>query len=95
MAKYKAPKVRLHRDFFYLNDVVSINSLSALESGKVDELAVRHSGGQVRSDIESAQVRVLRARCSLHGYPTDRISAGVSRQARRPPECRWMSSAMG
>ena len=78
MAKYKAPKVRLHRDFFYLNDVVSINLLSALESGKVDELAVRHSGGQVRSDVESAQVRVLRARCSLHGtqpiaFPTESL----------------------
>lgn len=38
MALYKAPKERLHRDFFYLNDEVAINSLSALESGKVDEI---------------------------------------------------------
>ncbi len=34
MTIYKAPKERLHRDFFYLNDEVSINSLSALESGR-------------------------------------------------------------
>lgn len=41
MAFYKAPKERLHRDFFYLNDEVAINSLSALESGKVDEIVSR------------------------------------------------------
>lgn len=41
MAVYKAPKERLHRDFFYLNDEVAINSLSALESGKVDEIVSR------------------------------------------------------
>jgi hypothetical protein len=38
MAIYEAPKRRLHRDFFYLNDEVAINSLSALESGLVDEI---------------------------------------------------------
>lgn len=41
MAIYKAPRERLHRDFFYLNDEVAINSLSALESGKVDEIVSR------------------------------------------------------
>lgn len=41
MAVYKSPKERLHRDFFYLNDEVAINSLSALESGKVDEIVSR------------------------------------------------------
>ncbi|MEW1707590.1 hypothetical protein AB0230_10145 [Microbacterium sp. NPDC089190] len=41
MAVYKTPKERLHRDFFYLNDEVAINSLSALESGKVDEIVSR------------------------------------------------------
>lgn len=41
MGVYKSPKERLHRDFFYLNDEVSINSLSALESGKVDEIVSR------------------------------------------------------
>ena len=41
MAIYKSPKERLHRDFFYLNDEVAINSLSALESGKVDEIVSR------------------------------------------------------
>lgn len=43
MAIYKAPKERLHRDFFYLNDEIAINSLSALESGKVDEIVSRTS----------------------------------------------------
>lgn len=37
-AQYKRPHQRLHRDFFYLDDDVTINSLSALESGRVDEI---------------------------------------------------------
>ena len=41
MAAYRKPSKRLHRDFFYLNDEVAINSLSALESGKVDEIVSR------------------------------------------------------
>lgn len=41
MGVYKAPKERLHRDFFYLDDEVVVNSLSALESGKVDEIVSR------------------------------------------------------
>ena len=35
---YRKPKVRIHQDFFYLDDEVVINSLSALESGRVDEI---------------------------------------------------------
>ena len=35
---YRKPKVRMHQDFFYLDDEVVINSLSALESGRVDEI---------------------------------------------------------
>jgi hypothetical protein len=35
---YKKPSKRFHRDFFYLNDEIAINSLSALESGKIDEI---------------------------------------------------------
>jgi hypothetical protein len=38
MGKYQAPKRRLHRDFVYLNDESIINSLSAFEAGKVDEI---------------------------------------------------------
>jgi len=38
MGKYQAPKRRLHRDFVYLNDDSIINSLSAFEAGKVDEI---------------------------------------------------------
>jgi hypothetical protein len=35
---YQAPKTRLHRDFLYLDDDAVLNSLSALEAGKVDEI---------------------------------------------------------
>jgi hypothetical protein len=41
LSAYNKPSKRLHRDFFYLNDEVAINSLSALESGKVDEIVSR------------------------------------------------------
>lgn len=35
---YRKPKARIHQDFYYLDDEVVINSLSALESGRVDEV---------------------------------------------------------
>lgn len=38
MTGYKAPKRRLHREFVYLNYDTIINSLSAFEAGKVDEI---------------------------------------------------------
>lgn len=38
MAVYQKPKKKAHKGFFYLNDEVVINSLSALESGKIDEI---------------------------------------------------------
>ncbi|WP_022881838.1 DUF6414 family protein [Gryllotalpicola ginsengisoli] len=38
MAGYKKPKKKLHRDFLYLDDSVIVNALSAIESGKVDEI---------------------------------------------------------
>jgi hypothetical protein len=38
MSTYKPPKRRLHRDFLYLDHDSVINSLSAIEAGKVDEI---------------------------------------------------------
>ncbi|ROQ06619.1 hypothetical protein EDF54_1582 [Rathayibacter sp. PhB93] len=38
MSGYKKPKKRLHRDFLYLNHDAVVNSLSALESGAIDEI---------------------------------------------------------
>lgn len=38
MGGYKAPKRQLHREFLYLNHDTIINSLSAFEAGKVDEI---------------------------------------------------------
>ena len=35
---YKRPKSRLHREFLYLDNETIVNSLSALEAGKVDEI---------------------------------------------------------
>jgi hypothetical protein len=38
MAKYHAPKKRLHRDFVYLDSESVLNSLSAFEAGEVDSI---------------------------------------------------------
>lgn len=52
------PSKRAHKGFFYLNDEAVINSLSALESGKVDEIISRTTtareggfGGDVKVPI--------------------------------------------
>lgn len=41
MGPYSKPAKRVHRGFFYLDDETVINSLSAVESGKIDEVAAR------------------------------------------------------
>jgi len=41
MALYKKPQNRIHRGFFYLDDETVINSLSAVESGKIDEVVAK------------------------------------------------------
>jgi hypothetical protein len=41
MSIYRAPKKRIHRGFFYLNDETVINSLSAVEAGKIDEVVAK------------------------------------------------------
>lgn len=62
MGIYKKPSKRSHKGFFYLNDEVVINSLSALESGKVDEIISRTTtareggfSGDVRVPIPAVQ----------------------------------------
>lgn len=41
MARYIRPAQRVHRGFFYLDDETVINSLSAVESGKIDEIVAK------------------------------------------------------
>lgn len=41
VAKYRKPDKRVHRGFFYLDDETVINSLSAVESGKIDEIVAK------------------------------------------------------
>lgn len=45
---YRAPERRAHRGFAYLDDDIVINSLSALESGKVDEVVEKINLAQER-----------------------------------------------
>lgn len=41
MGKYKKPSKKIHRGFIYLDDEVVINSLSAVEAGKIDEVVAK------------------------------------------------------
>src|SRR3954470_10327299 len=41
MSSYKKPVKRVHRGFFYLDDETVFNSLSAVESGKIDEIVAK------------------------------------------------------
>lgn len=41
MVKYRKPDKRVHRGFLYLDDETVINSLSAVESGKIDEIVAK------------------------------------------------------
>ncbi|MBF9351699.1 hypothetical protein [Mycobacteroides chelonae] len=41
MAVYKKPKSRVHRGFQYLDDETVVNSLSAVEAGKIDEVVAK------------------------------------------------------
>lgn len=43
MSGYNKPKKHLHREFMYLNHDTIINSLSALEAGKIDEIIQKAS----------------------------------------------------
>jgi hypothetical protein len=40
-ARYRKPEKRVHRGFYYLDDETVINSLSAVEAGKVDEVLAK------------------------------------------------------
>jgi len=60
MPTYRPPKKRLHREFLYLNHDTVLNSLSALEAGKVDEIiqkAVEAKEGGVEASIGAGPVR--------------------------------------
>lgn len=61
MGAYNRPTKRVHRGFFYLDDGVVINSLSAVESGKVDEVvakvnSARDGGFAAGIDMHAAKV---------------------------------------
>ncbi|GAA1650582.1 hypothetical protein GCM10009744_47750 [Kribbella alba] len=50
MGEYKKPNKQVHRGFSYLDDETVINSLSAIEAGKIDEVVAKivnakHGGG--------------------------------------------------
>lgn len=57
---YRRPKVRLHREFLFLNHDAVINSLSALEAGKVDEIiekSVEGGEGGLEAGVTAGPVK--------------------------------------
>lgn len=62
MSGYQKPKIGLHKEFVYLNDDTILNSLSALEAGKIDEIlqkysATREKGFEAGVGIKGAGVK--------------------------------------
>lgn len=55
--RYKKPKSRLHREFVYLNHDSVLNSLSAFEAGKVDEI-IRRTTEDTEAGLEASAARV-------------------------------------
>lgn len=84
MSGYNRPKKRLHREFLYLDHETIINSLSALESGKVDEIIAKVSEAS-EGGIEGGL-----------GYGPAKISAGKKKTANIEEELRrtrtWFSA---
>jgi hypothetical protein len=60
MSTYRPPKKRLHKEFLYLNHDTVLNSLSALEAGKVDEIiqkVVDAREGGIEGSLAAGPVR--------------------------------------
>ena len=60
MGTYKKPQKHLHREFMYLNHDTILNSLSALEAGKIDEIIQKVSEdkeGGLEAGIKSGPVK--------------------------------------
>jgi hypothetical protein len=69
MSIYQKPSDRLHKGFFYLNDEIVVNSLSALESGKIDEIVSKTT--TAREGGFSGDVKI----------PVVEVGVGASRKA--------------
>jgi hypothetical protein len=83
VAIYKKPSKQLHRDFFYLDDEVAINSLSALESGKVDEIVSRTSTAREGGFSGDLHIPILEAGVSGSKKSTSEIEEEMVRTRTR------------
>jgi hypothetical protein len=61
MAEYRAPKKRLHRDFVYLDHDSVLNSLSAIEAGRVDEIIEKTTDATDRAGEGSLKLGPVKA----------------------------------
>lgn len=64
---YKKPSKRDHKGFFYLHDETVINSLSALESGKVDEIVSKTTPAREGGFSGEINVPFLAAAAGMEG----------------------------
>lgn len=82
---FTPPKVAAHRGFAYLDDDIVINSLSALESGKVDEVVekinlAQESGLSISAKLGSGAAAVS---AGADGKATESLQAEVIRRRTR------------
>lgn len=82
---YSPPTDRAHRGFVYLDDDIVINSLSALESGKVDEVVEKINLAQERglSVGIKANADVVGANAGANANSTESLQAEVIRRRTR------------
>lgn len=84
MSGYTKPKKRLHREFLYLDHETILNSLSALEAGKVDEIIEKVSEAR-EGGVEGGL-----------GYGPAKLSGGKKKTANIEEELRrtrtWFSA---
>lgn len=58
---YRRPQVRRHRGFMYLDDETVINSLSAMEAGKIDEVVAKINSAREGTFAAGGGVPILKA----------------------------------
>jgi len=80
MSLYNKPKERVHRGFVYLDDDTVINSLSAVESGKIDEVVAKINtareggfGGKAGGSLAGATAALEGGRKSTSAFEEEMV----------------------
>lgn len=76
MSIYKAPSAKVHRGFVYLDDETVINSLSAVEAGKIDEVVAKVNlarEGGIAGGLGISGARVEGGRKGTSGFEEEMV----------------------